>query len=84
MAKYEKKIKEALLEKYPDARIEIERSYGANPIFTVISAAFENKAETKRQNEIWAWLKETLSFEDIQHIGFILTMTPDEEKAYAE
>jgi len=84
MAKYEKKIKEALLEKYPDARIEIERSYGSNPIFTVITGVFENKPEKKRQDEIWAWLKEKLDFEDIRHIGFILTMTPEEEKAYAE
>ena len=84
MAKYEREIKNALLEKYPDARIEIERSYGANPIFTVISSSFENKKETKRQNEIWEWLRKKLTFEEIKHIGFILTMTPEEEKAYAE
>ncbi len=84
MRKYEKEITRVLKEKYPDARIEIETGSGLNPIFTIVTREFEKKTEKKRQKEIWEWLRKKLTFDEIKHIGFILTMTPEEEKAYAE
>ena len=84
MAATESKIKKVLREKYPDATVTVERVGPGGGIYTVVTKAFARKTETKRQDEVWAWLKEKLNFEDIQHIGFILTMTPEEEKAYAE
>ena len=84
MATAESRIKKVLREKYPGAKVTVERVGPGGGIYVVVTEDFAHKKETKRQDEIWAWLKEKLDFEDIRHIGFILTMTPDEEKAYAE
>lgn len=40
--------------------------------------------ETDRQDRIWALLRKNLKFEEIKQVGFVLTMTPEEEGAYAE
>jgi len=84
MATAEENIIKILREKYPYARVTVERVGPGGGIYTVVTTAFEKKDEVTRQDEIWAWLNEKLTFNDIKHIGFILTMTPEEEKAYAE
>jgi len=40
--------------------------------------------ETQRQDSIWGLIRASLAFEEIKQVGFVLTMTPEEEAAYAE
>ena len=78
------KLEKLFRELYADAQVREEGVGLGSSFYILITREFEGKDETERQDDVWAVIRENLKFDEIKQIGFILTMTPEEEKAYAE
>ncbi len=78
------KLEEIFRKEFPDAQVREEGVGFGSSFFILITSEFEGMDETDRQDRIWALLRKNLKFEEIKQVGFVLTMTPEEEGAYAE
>jgi acid stress-induced BolA-like protein IbaG/YrbA len=84
MPTLKEKIETLFKTRYADAQVqEVGVGLGSS-FYILVTKAFEGQEETARQDQVWAVLRENLSFDEVKGLGFILTMTPEEEKAYAE
>jgi len=78
------KLEEIFRKEFPDAQVREEGVGFGSSFYILITNGFEGMDEAERQDRIWALLRKNLKFEEIKQVGFVLTMTPKEEEAYAE
>lgn len=50
----------------------------------VISAKFNEKTDKERQDMVWDILEKELQPPELLNVSFLITLTPEEEGAYAE
>ena len=78
------RLEEIFRAEFPDAQVREEGVGFGSSFYILITTGFERMDETERQDRIWGLIRARLPFEEIKQVGFILTMTPEEEAAYAE
>lgn len=50
----------------------------------VVSGKFDEKTDKERQDMIWDILEKELQPPELLNVSFLITLTPEEEEAYAE
>ena len=50
----------------------------------VVSGKFNEKTDKERQDMVWDILEKELQPPELLNVSFLITLTPEEEKAYAE
>ena len=69
---------------YADAQVREEGVGFGSSFFVLITKEFDGMDETERQDAVWKLIRDNLDFDETKQVGFVLTMTPEEEEAYAE
>lgn len=69
--------------KYPDAEISYETAGTSKIIINIVDSSFEGTPERERQDTVWEYLHEEFGYQELKHIGFILTWTPHEIEVYS-
>jgi acid stress-induced BolA-like protein IbaG/YrbA len=78
------KVKNALLESFPESAIDLDDTDDDRVLGFVVSPEFRRKSALTRQNMIWRLLNKHLKADERRRILGIMTMTPEEEVAYSE
>ena len=71
-------------EKFPGAKVELEKASGTKFGGFLIWDGFEGKEQIDRQTELWDVLRDELPRDQQLRISALLTITPDEAAAMKE
>ncbi|MGD8718658.1 MAG: hypothetical protein PVH29_07535 [Candidatus Zixiibacteriota bacterium] len=84
MEDFKEKVEEAINAEFGENAAELEVLESGRVSGFVVSGKFDDKSDQERQDMLWETLKEALTQEELLNVSFLITLTPDEEEAYAE
>ena len=84
MEDFKEKVGEIINAEFGENAADLEVLESGRVSGFVVSVRFDDKSDKERQDMLWEALREKLSQEELLNVSFLITLTPDEEEAYAE
>jgi acid stress-induced BolA-like protein IbaG/YrbA len=84
MEDFKEKVESIINAAFGENAAELEELESGRVSGFVVSVKFDDKSDKERQDMLWAVLEEKLPRGELLNVSFLITLTPDEEEAYAE
>jgi acid stress-induced BolA-like protein IbaG/YrbA len=84
MEDFKEKVESIINAAFGENAAELEALESGRVSGFVVSIKFDDKSDKERQDMLWAVLEEKLPRGELLNVSFLITLTPDEEEAYAE
>jgi acid stress-induced BolA-like protein IbaG/YrbA len=84
MENIKEKVEDIINAEFGENAAELEVLESGRVAGFVVSVKFDDKSDKERQDMLWAALEEKLAPAELLNVSFLITLTPDEEEAYAE